>query len=275
MHAAEIVARNVGRARRFRTAAIEHGIIFGEQFGHRLVDADIDAAMEGHALALHLLDAPVDIVLLDLEVGNAVAHQPARPALALIDMDVVAGAAELLGGRHAGRTGADDGDPLAGLLLRRIGPDMAGLIGLVGDRLLDRLDGDRNVLEVQRAGFLAGRGADAAGELREIVGRMQVADRVVPVAIVDEVVPVGDLVVDRAARRSVAERNAAIHAARGLFLDLLVRHRQRELAEMPDAVGGRLVLVHLPVDFEKACYLAHGPVPAVQMVRFSPHPLTS
>ena len=134
---------------------------------------------------------------------------------------------------------------------------MAEFIGLVGDRLLDRLDGDRNVLEVQRAGFLAGRRADAAGEFREIVGRVQVADRVVPVAIVDEVVPVRDLVVDRAAGRAMAERHAAIHAARGLFLDLLVRHRQREFAEMPDAVGRRLVLVHLPVDLEKTCYLAH------------------
>lgn len=70
--------------------------MFGEQFGDRLVDADIDAAMEGHALALHLLDAPVDIVLLDLEVGNTVAHQPAGPAFALVDMDVVTGAAKLL-----------------------------------------------------------------------------------------------------------------------------------------------------------------------------------
>ena len=34
--------------------------MFGEQLGDRLVDADIDAAMEGHALALHLLDAAVD-----------------------------------------------------------------------------------------------------------------------------------------------------------------------------------------------------------------------
>jgi hypothetical protein len=41
------------------------------------------------------------------------------------------------------------------------------------------------------------------------------------------------------------------------FFDLLVRHRQRELAKMPDAVGGRLVLVHLPVDLEKTRYLAH------------------
>ena len=135
---------------------------------------------------------------------------------------------------------------------------MPSLVGLVGKRLLDGLDGDRNVLEVERASFLARRRADAAGEFREIVGRVEVADRIVPVAIVDEVVPVRDLVVDRAAGRSMAIGHAAIHAARRLLLDLLVRHRQRELAEMPDAVRRRLVLVHLPVDLEKACYLAHS-----------------
>ena len=230
MHALEIVAGNAGGARRLGAAAIEHRVMLGQKLGDRLVDADIDAAMEGDALAFHLLHAGVDVALLHLEVGDAEAHQPAGLRLALIEMDVVAGAAELLRRRHAGRTGADDRHPLAGLRLRRIGPDVARLVGLVGDRLLDRLDGDRDVLEVQRAGFLAGRRADAAGQFREIVGRVQVADRVVPVAIVDEVVPVRDLVVDRAAGRAVAERDAAIHAARGLFLDLLVRHRQREFA---------------------------------------------
>ena len=43
-----------------------------------------------------------------------------------------------------------------------------------------------------------------------------------------------------------------------LLLDLLVRHRQGEFPEMPDTIGSGLVLVHLPVDLEKTCYLAHG-----------------
>ena len=172
-------------------------------------------------------------------------------------MDLVADPAKLLRRRHAGRPGADDGHPLAGLLLRRERPDEARLIGLVGDRLLDRLDGDGDVLEVQRACLLAGRRTDPPGELGEVVGRVEVADRTLPVAVVDEVVPVRDLVVDRAARRTMAVGHAAIHAARGLLLDLLVGHRQRELAEMSDTVGSRLVLVHLPVDLEETCNLAH------------------
>ena len=89
------------------------------------------------------------------------------------------------------------------------------------------------MLSVQDA--FARRRADAAGDLREIVGRVQVARRLFPVAGVDEVVPVRDLVVDRAAGRRVRDgvgavtiRHAAIHAARGLLADVLLRKRQNE-----------------------------------------------
>ncbi len=182
----------------------------------------------------------------------------------------MAGAGELLGGGHAGRAGTDDRDLLARLHRRRLRDDIAHLVGLVGKRLLDGLDGDRHVLEVQRAGLLAGRGADAAGEFREVVGRMQVADRLFPVAAVDEVVPVGDLVVDRTPGRPVAVGNAAIHAARRLLLDLLVRHRDGEFTEMADAVGCRLILHDLPVDLQKTCNLAHRIVLLSSVSRIAP-----
>ena len=73
------------------------------------------AVMEGHALGFHLRDAAVDEVLLHLEVGNAVAQQAAGLGDLLVDMDVVAGARELLRAGQAGRARADDGDLLAGL----------------------------------------------------------------------------------------------------------------------------------------------------------------
>src|SRR5690606_15654181 len=187
MHAVEIAPGYPCRPWLLRPSAIKHRVIIGEKLAYGHVDADIDAAEEAHALALHLLDAAVDKVLLQLEIGNPVAQQAARPAFTLIDMDFMTGAAQLLGGSHAGRTGPDDRDALAGLLLRRIGSDIAGLISLVGQGLLHRLDGDGNILKVQRAGFLAGRRADPSGEFREIVGRMQVADRLFPVPAIDEV----------------------------------------------------------------------------------------
>ena len=56
---------------------------------------------------------------------------------------------------------------------------------------------------------------------------------------------------DRAAGRAVAEGDAAIHAARRLLPQVAVVERQRELAEMPDAIAGELILLLLPVDSRK------------------------
>ncbi len=54
----------------------------------------------------------------------------------------MAGAAELLRGGHAGGAGADHSDALAGRLLGRLRLDEAELVGLIGQRLFHRLDGD-------------------------------------------------------------------------------------------------------------------------------------
>ena len=62
----------------------------------------------------------VDVPLLHLEVGDAVAEQPADPVVALVDGDRVPGPGQLLGGGQAGRAGADHGDPLAGRRRRRL-----------------------------------------------------------------------------------------------------------------------------------------------------------
>jgi hypothetical protein len=49
------------------------------------------------ALGLHLLEPPVDVALLHLELGDAVAQQAADAVGALEHHDVVPGAGELLG----------------------------------------------------------------------------------------------------------------------------------------------------------------------------------
>ena len=100
-----------------------------------------------------------------------------------------------------------------------------------------------------------GAGQMRPGHFGEVVGRVQVLRRHVPVGVVDEVVPVGDLVVHRAAGVTIGD--AAIHAARGLARDLRLARRDDELAVMADAVGGRLVGPVLAFDLEKARDLAH------------------
>src|SRR6185437_9342769 len=84
------------------------------------------------------------------------------------------------------------------------------------------------------------------------------------IALVDQIVEVGDLVVDRAARRARRDRagavaigDAAIHAARGLVARFLLRERNDELLEMLEAIGDRRVLPVMPLDFQKTCHLTH------------------
>src|SRR5690606_6603677 len=95
------------------------------------------------------------------------------------------------------------------------------------------------------------------GEFREVVGGMEVTDRLLPVVIVDQIVPVGDLVVHGTACRAVAIGNAAVHAARRLLLHLGIRHRNGEFAEVAYTIRCGLILAHLPVDLQKTCNLAH------------------
>ncbi len=267
--AVELAARRLGEEveGRLRAAGEQHRVVLGLELLGGDVHADVDVAVEGDALGLHLLHAPGNDALLHLEVGDAINQQPARLGVPLVDVHLVAGARQLLGGGEAGRARADDGDALAGLGLRRLGRDPAFREGAVGDRALDRLDGDRHVVDVERAGGLARGGADAARHLGEVVGRVQVERRALPVAVIDEVVPVGDLVVDRAAGVTIGD--AAIHAARCLDLGLLLARRLHELVPVLHALGDGRVLALRPLELEKPRYLAHLSVHALVVVAAS------
>jgi hypothetical protein len=87
---------------------------------------------------------------------------------------------------------------------------------------------------------------------------VQVDRRRLPLAAIDEVVPVGDLVVDRAAGVTVGD--AAIHAARRLRLDLALGQRKDELLPMPDALGDRPVGTVFALEFQKAGRFSHSSV---------------
>src|SRR5206468_6413771 len=100
---------------------------------------------------------------------------------------------------HARWTGADHRHLLSGPSRGNLGRHPALTPGVIDDVLLDVLDRDRVVVDVEDARLLAGGGADAAGELREVIRRVQPVDRLAPAAPVHEVVPVGDDVPERAA----------------------------------------------------------------------------
>ena len=79
--------------------------------GH--VDADVGVDAELGAFESHLLEAAIEVLLLHLELGNAVAKQPADAIGALEDHDVVPGACQLLRGGETRRPRADHRDALA------------------------------------------------------------------------------------------------------------------------------------------------------------------
>ena len=76
-----------------------------------------------------------------------------------------------------------------------------------------------------------------------------------PLMAVHEIVPVGNDVVDRAA--GLAERDAAVHAARALLRGLVVLQRDDELAVVAHAQRYRLRGLLDPLQLEEPRHLPH------------------
>jgi hypothetical protein len=154
MHAVEIAAGHAQVARRLGATGDDERVKVGQQLRcrHRvgtaaanlLVDTKLDA------LGLHLLDAAIDMRLLELEVGNAVAQQATDTIVLFKDDHRMPDARQLLRSRQAGRAGADDGHFPAGLDFRRLRNDPAFFPALVDDRMLDRLDAHRVGVDIER-----------------------------------------------------------------------------------------------------------------------------
>ncbi len=159
--------------------------------------------------------------------------------------------------------GSDHRDPLARAHGWEVGRDPALVPGAVDDRDLDLLDRDRVGVDAEHARRLARRRAQAPGELGEVVGGVQAVDRVAPVVAVDEVVPVGDEVAERAA--VVAERDAAVHAAAGLLLERLAGERLVDLPPVEQAHRHRPARRGLATPLEESGGLTHratSPLPS-------------
>ncbi len=217
--------------------------------------ADDRIGPELGALRLHLLEPAVDVPLLHLELGDAVAQQTTDAIGPLEHDDLVAGARQLLGDGQAGRSAPDHGDALAGAHRRHLGHDPAFVPGPVDDLDLDLLDRHRVLVDAEHARRLTRRGTQAARELREVVRRVQPFDRVLPVVAVDEVVPVGDEVAQRAT--VVAERDAAIHAAPRLMVQLVAVERLVHLAPVAQAHRHRAPCRPGPRPLQEPGWLAH------------------
>ncbi len=233
----------------------------GAQLLEAGVAADLEAAAKAHAAVGQALGAALDHFLLELEAGDAVDQQPTGPVVTVVDGDLIAAAAQMVGGAEARRARADDPHRLGQLLWGLQRRDPALLPGLVGQVLLDRADGDGAVAGLfdHAVAFAeAVLRTDAAADLRHGAGGLGEVVGFPDAALGGHPQPVGDVVVERAMR--LAERHAALRAARGLFGGLGVDEVGVDLVEVLGAglhvaLGGRAALdLH---EFEHA--LGHWP----------------
>ena len=214
--AAQLAPGNRQVARLLGARRQQDGVEPASKLGYGEIDADLDAGLEEDPLLPHLLDAPVHDPLLQLEIRDPVAEQPAHAIRLLEDGHRVAGTGQLLGRGETRGAGADDRHRAAGPSLRLDGTHPSLVEAVPDDLPLDLLDRHRRVVDPEHAGRLARRRADQTGELREVVGGVQADERVLPLVPVHQIVPVRDHVPERTA--AVAEGNAAVHAAGRLRL---------------------------------------------------------
>ena len=145
---------------------------------------------------------------------------------------------------------------LAGANLGRLGHDPAFAKRVADNTELDLFDGNRTVVNSQHAGRFARGRANPAGEFGEVVGFVENGDGFLPAVAVNEIVPVGNDVAQRAA--GVTERDAAIHAARALRLNELVVRVVIDLRPVVQPLFHRTAGRHLALDLQKSRYLSHS-----------------
>ena len=150
-----------------------HGVVSPPEIGGAQAGAHRDAGAETGAFRAHLLQPPLEVALLQPELGNPVPQETAGTVIPLVHRDRVPGPGELLGTGQPGGAGADDGDGPARRLPRWPRCDVTALPGPVGDGGLDVLDRHRGLADGHHAGGLARGRAEPAGELGEVVGGVQ------------------------------------------------------------------------------------------------------
>ena len=223
-----------GRAATVRADGEHDRVVARPQLRRRDVDADVDAGAEPRALGPHLLEPPVEVALLHLELGDAVAQQAADAVGPLVDRHGVPGPGQLLGGGEAGRAGADDGDGLARQRRGGCGHDASPSSqarSMIATSTCLMVTGSALMPSTQAVSHGAGHSRPVnSGKLLVACSR-SIASR--PVLAADQVVPLRDQVAQRAA--VVAERDAAVHAAAGLLLRPLAGRTARRPRSSPAA----------------------------------------
>ena len=249
----------------FGTAAEDDRVIAVQNLFRRDRPAHIHIGAELNALRLHDLQAALDDVLFQFHIGDAVHQQAANAVSPLKHGHGVASDVQVLGHREAGGAAADDRHALARAGRGRGDFHPALGVSRFHNGVLVFPDGNAAAGHIAAgAGRLAQGGADPAGELRETVGGFQAVERHLPLALINQVVPLRDQVVQRAAgghaadhHARLAEGDAAVHAACRLGLLLLAGEPDVKFVKVFHALQRRYVRAGLARIIHKSCGLAH------------------
>ena len=263
---------NAGNALRFqaqgpgalRAAAENHRVIVPQQPpGHRRVRR-VHAVDKADALVRHQIHPPLNDVLGQLHIRDAVGQKSAAALLPLHHRDGMAPVVQLVRRRQARRAGTHHADLLSGPLGRAAALDRLGGKGVLDDAELVVPDGDGIAVHPADTGPLAGSGTDPSGELREIVGLQQTAQGVEGVLRPNHVVPLGNQVVKGTAEgpsfplhSRLAVGHAAVHAPAPLLPPDRGPQGDAEGLPVPDPFLRRAAGGLLPVILQKSSCFSH------------------
>src|SRR5262245_16047661 len=236
-------------------AGQEDRIEFALKFIDRYVRTDVGVGVEHDAFFAHQVEPPVENILLHFEFGNAVSQESADTIGALENGDPVPRLIQLSGRCKSRGARSNNGNRFARPHFRTAGPDDSFFESAIDDGDFDVFDRHRIGIDPENARPFARRRADPAGKLREVIRCEKSIERFLPLAFVDEVVPVGNDVSERAAL--MAERNAAIHASRSLRLKLVFRELLVDLLVVVDSLRDRTAFKIYSADFQKARRITH------------------
>ena len=242
-------ARRLHVARVVDAGGDQHRVVPFAQFLEGGVGADVEVEMEGDAAVDQMLRPAANDLLLELEVGDAIDEQAADPVVAVVDMDLPAPPAQFFRRRHAAGAGADDADALLVFDPRLDRLDPASLPGRVGNVFLDRADGDSAVaglFDDAVAFAQAVLRADAAADLRHVVGRRGDLVGLLQAPFGGQQQPVGNVVAERAMHLAVG--HTALRAAARLFGRALGGIFVVDLVEVVAARGGVAFVRHALAD---------------------------
>src|ERR1700686_282889 len=231
----------------------------GIEFTTQIFDGDVVAhfciGYKLEALGGHLLKAAIDDVLLQFELGNAIAQQSTDAIGFFVNHNRVPGATQLLRRSQSCRSRTDDRYFLSGANLRRLGSNPTLQKSALHNIFFVLLDRDWRLVDTQHTRGFTGSGANSAGKLGEIIGSVQLADGFLPASAIHQIVPVRNEIADGTS--GLAEWNAAIHAASALLAQLFLWKILIDFKPIVDPLGDWPAWSQFPRVVHEAGRLTH------------------